>query len=182
MKAVVQRVIDASVTVNGALKGGVDYGLLVYLGVARDDAPRDADWLVEKIANLRIFDDPEGKMNLSLTDIVNQNNDKVNDFSVNYDKNKVNNASVNQQNDEVIPIGVLAVSQFTLLGDARKGRRPTWDKAAPPEKALELYLYFIEKMSLKLPCASGEFQTHMKVSYTNDGPVTILLDSSAATA
>ena len=195
MKAVVQRVIDASVTVNGALKGGVDYGLLVYLGVARDDAPRDADWLVEKIANLRIFDDPEGKMNLSLLDIVNQNNDKVNGFAVNHDKNEVNNTGVNHDKNKInttpnilcenssrYKLGVLAVSQFTLLGDARKGRRPTWDKAAPPEKARELYLYFIEKMSLKLPCASGEFQTHMKVSYTNDGPVTILLDSSAATA
>jgi len=205
MKAVVQRVMDASVTVDGALKGGVNYGLLVYLGVARDDAPRDADWLVEKIAHLRIFDDTEGKMNLSLLDIVNQQNNEVNDNSVNHKNGEVNilrphtehtestkdteninfeflrvpRAPVRVSSSAIIPIGVLAVSQFTLLGDARKGRRPTWDKAAPPEKARELYLYFIEKMSAKLPCASGEFQAHMKVSYTNDGPVTILLDSSA---
>jgi len=197
VKAVVQRVIDASVTVNGALKGGVHYGLLVYLGVARDDAPRDADWLVEKIANLRIFDDSEGKMNLSLIDIVNQHNEVVN-----HENSEVNTlrphtearrkfkifknlrvlrvlcASVRVSSSSILPTGVLAVSQFTLLGDARKGRRPTWEKAAPPEKARELYLYFIEKMREKLPCASGEFQAHMMVSYTNDGPVTILLDSA----
>ena len=156
MKAVVQRVINASVTVNGALKGGIAAGLLVYLGVAHDDTTHDADWLVEKIPHLRIFDDNEGKMNLSLMDIVNQQNREVN----------------------ALPIGVLAISQFTLLGDARKGRRPSWGNAAPPEKARELYLYFIEKISEKIPCASGEFQTHMKVSYTNDGPVTILLDTA----
>ena len=170
MKAVVQRVLDASVTVDGVLKGGINSGLLVYLGVARDDTIRDADWLVEKIANLRIFDDGEGKMNLSLLDIVNQQNGDINNVSVNLENMEVNN----------IPIGVLAVSQFTLLGDARKGRRPSWEKAAPPEKARELYLYFIEKMREKLPCASGEFQAHMKVSYTNDGPVTILLDSDGS--
>jgi D-tyrosyl-tRNA(Tyr) deacylase len=169
MKAVVQRVIDASVTVDGVLKGAVASGLLVYLGVARDDTTHDADWLIEKIPNLRIFDDNEGKMNLSLLDIiVNQQKEVVNNIGVNHKKNEVN----------VSPIGVLAVSQFTLLGDARKGRRPTWDKAAPPEKARELYRYFIEKMSAKVPCSSGEFQAHMKVSYTNDGPVTILLDSA----
>ena len=197
MKAVVQRVIDATVTVDGALKGGINYGLLVYLGVAHDDTARDVDWLVEKIANLRIFDDSEGKMNLSLIDIVNQPENEVNNISVNYDFIEVNIEDVNNENIEVntlkphtehtedkkpisliVPIGVLAVSQFTLLGDAHKGRRPSWGGAAPPEKARELYLYFIEKMREKLPCASGEFQAHMKVSYTNDGPVTIILDSA----
>ena len=169
MKAVIQRVIDASVTVNGVLKGAIASGLLVYLGVARDDTFRDADWLAEKIAHLRIFDDLEGKMNLSLLDSI-----------VNQQKNTVNDAHVNRQNKQVnaLPAGVLAVSQFTLLGDARKGRRPTWDKAAPPEQARELYLYFMKKMSEMAPCAGGEFQAHMKVSYTNDGPVTILLDSA----
>jgi D-tyrosyl-tRNA(Tyr) deacylase len=210
MKAVIQRVTDAAVTVNGALKGSIAYGLLVYLGVARDDTTQDADWLIEKIPHLRIFDDQNGKMNLSLLDFVNQQKEVVNKKSVNHEKEVVNTtrhlteahrtfgsrtrrprgflklfnslrvlraprASVRVSSTS--PIGVLAVSQFTLLGDARKGRRPTWDKAAPPEKARELYRYFIEKMGEKVPCESGEFQAHMKVTYTNDGPVTILLDS-----
>jgi len=167
MKAVIQRVIDASVTVNGVVKGSIARGLLVYLGVAQDDAPADADWLAEKTAHLRIFDDSEGKMNLSLSEIVNQNNNTVNNTDVNHNVSVVNNVT-----------GVLAVSQFTLLGDARKGRRPSWGKAAPPEKARELYEYFMKKVREQgLPCASGEFQAHMAVKYTNDGPVTILLDS-----
>jgi len=167
MKAVIQRVIDASVTVNGAVKGSIARGLLVYLGVAQDDAPNDADWLAEKTAHLRIFDDSEGKMNLSLSEIVNRNSNTINNTDVNHDTPAVNNVT-----------GVLAVSQFTLLGDARKGRRPSWGKAAPPEKARELYEYFIKKVREQgLPCASGEFQAHMEVKYTNDGPVTILLDS-----
>jgi D-tyrosyl-tRNA(Tyr) deacylase len=179
MKAVVQRVIDASVTVNGALKGSIGYGLLVYLGVAQDDTAADADWLAEKTAHLRIFNDSAGKMNLSLVEIVNQYNEiakrnNVNqtnsdvNYFVNHNKNTVNSTSP----------GVLAVSQFTLLGDARKGRRPSWGKAAPPEKARELYEYFMDKIREQgLVCASGEFQAHMEVKYTNDGPVTILLDS-----
>jgi D-tyrosyl-tRNA(Tyr) deacylase len=156
LKAVVQRVIDASVTVDGVVKGAVQWGLLVYLGVALDDNEKDADWLTEKIANLRIFEDQEGKMNLSLIDIVNQSLNNVNK----------------------IPPGVLTVSQFTLLGDARKGRRPSWNGAAPPEKARELYLYFIEKIKEQgLKCEKGEFQASMNVSYTNEGPVTIILNS-----
>ena len=159
MKAVVQRVIDASVSVEGVVKGSIQGGLLVYLGVALDDTAKDADWLAEKIANLRIFEDNDEKMNLSLIDIVNQSS------------NAVNRAQ----------IGVLAVSQFTLLGDARKGRRPSWGAAAPPEKARELYLYFMDKIREQgLVCESGEFQAHMMVTYTNDGPVTILLDTSTA--
>jgi len=150
MKAVIQRVIDASVTVDGALKGSIRSGLLVYLGVAQDDCESDADWLAEKTANLRIFNDSGGKMNLSLKDIASSEPG----------------------------CGVLAVSQFTLLADARKGRRPSWNGAAPPEQAKKLYEYFIEKIKEQnLPCRSGEFQAHMMVSYTNDGPVTILLDS-----
>jgi len=156
VKAVVQRVTDASVTVAGVVKGAIQRGLLVYLGVALDDSDKDADWLAEKIANLRIFDDQDGKMNLSLIDVVNQSLSEVNE----------------------IPLGVLAVSQFTLLGDARKGRRPSWNGAAPPEKARELYLYFMEKIKEQgLTCESGEFQAHMDVTYTNEGPVTIILDS-----
>jgi len=157
MKAVVQRVLDASVAVNGVVKGAIRRGLLVYLGVAVDDNEKDADWLAEKIANLRIFEDQDGKMNLSLIDVVNQPEGEVN-------KN---------------PVGVLAVSQFTLLGDARKGRRPSWNGAAPPEKARELYVYFMEKIKEQgLICESGEFQAHMDVTYTNEGPVTIILDTS----
>jgi len=152
MKAVVQRVIDASVTVGGVIKGSVKSGLLVYLGVAHNDSEDDAVRLAEKIIWLRIFDDTDGKMNHSLKDI-----------------------TANGTPDT----GILAVSQFTLLADARKGRRPSWNGAAPPEKAKKLYEYFIEKVRENgLTCESGEFQAHMKVTYTNDGPVTILLDST----
>jgi len=150
MKAVVQRVIDASVSVNGILKGKIDSGLLVYLGVAHNDSEKDADWLAEKITYLRIFNDAEGKMNLSLKDLTA------------YDGKA----------------GVLAISQFTLLADARKGRRPSYGNAAAPEKAKQLYEYFIKAIkSHDLLCENGEFQAHMMVSYTNDGPVTIVLDS-----
>ncbi|MDR2433527.1 MAG: D-tyrosyl-tRNA(Tyr) deacylase [Treponema sp.] len=154
MKAVVQRVIGASVRVSGSLRGCVDSGLLVYLGVALKDDESDADWLAEKIAGLRIFEDAEGKMNLSLKDVIQD------------------------AGETEASIGVLAVSQFTLLGDARKGRRPSWGKAAPPEEAKRLYEYFMGKIrEAGLRCESGEFQAHMQVTYTNDGPVTILLDS-----
>jgi D-tyrosyl-tRNA(Tyr) deacylase len=150
VKAVVQRVVNASVAVDGIVKGKIKSGLLVYLGVSHDDCKKDADWLAEKIAYLRIFNDTDGVMNLSLKDITE------------------NNPSA----------GVLAISQFTLLGDARKGRRPSWHGAASPEKAKELYEYFIDRIKkYELNCESGEFQAHMMVSYTNDGPVTIILES-----
>jgi D-tyrosyl-tRNA(Tyr) deacylase len=150
MKAVVQRVSGASVSVNGVLKGKIDFGLLVYLGVAHNDTESDADGLAEKIAFLRIFNDTDGKMNLSLKDLTGSG----------------------QQ------VGVLAISQFTLLADTRKGRRPSWNGAAAPEKAKQLYEYFMDAVRKQgLPCESGEFQAHMKVSYTNDGPVTIILDT-----
>jgi len=159
VKAVVQRVIDASVTVNGVVKGAIQRGLLVYLGVAVEDDKNDADWLAEKIANMRIFEDQDGKMNLSLLDVVHSS------FLTSHSS---------------LVIGVLAVSQFTLLGDARKGRRPSWGGAAPPEKAREMYIYFMEKIRERgLICESGEFQAHMMVKYTNDGPVTIILDSES---
>ena len=147
MKAVVQRVVDASVSVNGVVKGSIDSGLLVYLGVAVDDTEKDADWLAEKIPNLRILNDNEGVMNLSLKETGGS---------------------------------VLIVSQFTLLADARKGRRPSWNNAAPPEKAKELYEYFVAKIKEQgVFCQTGEFQAMMQVKYTNDGPVTILLDTRA---
>ena len=150
MKAVVQRVIDASVSVDGVVKGSIGNGLLVYIGVAHNDTESDANWLSEKIAYLRIFDDKDGKMNLSLKDL----------------------ASIDGR------AGVLSVSQFTLLADARKGRRPSWNAAAEPEKARQLYEYFIGAIKKTgLICECGEFQAHMMVKYTNDGPVTIILDT-----
>jgi D-tyrosyl-tRNA(Tyr) deacylase len=153
LKAVIQRVTDASVTVNGVVKSRLQFGLLVYLGVERGDTEADADWIAAKTAYLRILEDTDGKMNLSLKDI--------------------SGASIGGEY-----AGILAVSQFTLLGDARKGRRPSWDRAAPPESAKQLYEYFISAVrGHGLSCESGEFQAHMKVTYTNDGPVTILMDT-----
>jgi len=155
LKAVVQRVTEASVTVEGIVKSRIEGGLLVYLGVAHNDSETDADWLSEKIAYLRIFNDKDGKMNLSLRDL----------------------AAGNKHETDILP-AVLVVSQFTLLGDARKGRRPSWNGAASPDKARLLYEYFIKLIRKHdLVCESGEFQAHMKVSYTNDGPVTIILDT-----
>jgi D-tyrosyl-tRNA(Tyr) deacylase len=155
VKAVVQRVIDASVTVDGILKGKINTGLLVYLGVAVNDSEDEAGRLAEKIVNLRIFNDTGGKMNLSLKEII----------------------SIGE------PAGVLAISQFTLLADTRKGRRPSWNTAAPPERAKQIYGYFTEKIrSQNIICENGEFQAHMKVSYINDGPVTIILDSKELTS
>ena len=155
MKAVVQRVRNASVVVEGAVTGAIDYGLLVYLGVAAEDGEKDAEWMAEKVANLRIFNDAEGKMNISISDIIRQ-------------------AGTGEGS-----AGILAVSQFTLLADARKGRRPFYGGAAAPEKANALYEYFMTKIREQgLICEAGVFQAHMDVSYTNDGPVTILLDSA----
>jgi D-tyrosyl-tRNA(Tyr) deacylase len=145
MRAVVQIVRDASVEAGGIITGKIDHGLLVYLGVARGDTPSDADYLAEKAAALRIFDDGEGKMNLSVRDVQG---------------------------------GVLVVSQFTLLADARKGRRPSYSNAADPAEAEPLYEYFMGRIRARgLPCEGGIFRTRMLVRYTNDGPVTILLDS-----
>jgi D-tyrosyl-tRNA(Tyr) deacylase len=154
VKAVVQRAKNAFVKVDNAVTGRIASGLLVYIGVAREDSEKDAEWMAEKIANLRIFEDGQGKMNLSLLDIIAQ--DKTTDTA----------------------IGVLAVSQFTLLADASKGRRPYYGEAADPEKANLLYNCFMEKIRERsLICEAGVFQAHMDVTYTNDGPVTIILDS-----
>lgn len=145
MRAVVQRVRDCSVSVNGELKGRIDTGLLVYIGVGRNDSQRDAVSLCDKIVNLRIFSDAQGKMNLSVRDTGGS---------------------------------VLVVSQFTLYGDAREGRRPSYTEAADPENARTLYEHALALIAARgVPVASGEFQTSMEVSYTNIGPVTILLDS-----
>jgi D-tyrosyl-tRNA(Tyr) deacylase len=148
MRAVIQRVIRAQVSVGGEVVGNIGPGLLVLLGVGKDDTKPDAEYLAAKTTGLRIFEDENGKMNLSLADTHG---------------------------------AVLAVSQFTLYGDARKGKRPSFDEAAPPELALELYEYFVAKIrETGITCEIGRFQAMMQVELVNDGPVTILLDSKRA--
>lgn len=140
-----QRVRRAKVSVNNEITGEIGHGLLVFLGVAASDSQTDADYLAEKIAGLRVFDDDAGKMNLSVADIGGS---------------------------------VLAVSQFTLFGDVRRGKRPSFDSAAPPAIALPLYEYFVSRVrDAGLICQTGRFQQDMQVELVNDGPVTILLDS-----
>ena len=145
MRAVLQRVTRASVTVNGQVIGQIDQGLVVLLGVEQDDTDADAHQLADKTIQLRIFDDAEGKMNLALTDVRG---------------------------------AVLVVSQFTLLGDCRKGRRPSFIQAAAPELAERLYETFVAAIGVQgIPVATGKFRAMMHVELVNDGPVTILLDS-----
>ena len=145
MRAVVQRVSAASVTVEGRKVGTIGPGLLVLLGVARGDTEKDGDYLAEKLAGLRIFEDAEEKMNRSVAQIGGS---------------------------------ILLVSQFTLYGDVRHGRRPSFTQAAPPEEANRLYEDLAQKLRDKgLTVETGQFQAHMEVSLVNDGPVTILLDS-----
>jgi len=145
VKAVVQRVTKAGVEVDGERVGAIDAGLLVLLGVADGDTEDEARWMADKIVSLRIFEDEDGKMNLSLAEVGGS---------------------------------LLAVSQFTLLGNCRKGRRPSFVKAARPELAEELYERFVRVVDEHgIPTAKGRFQTHMAVSLVNDGPVTILVES-----
>ncbi len=145
MRAVVQRVSRAQVRVEGSIAGSIERGLLVLLGVARGDGPDDARAMADKLAALRIFEDPDGKMNLSVSDVGG---------------------------------GILVVSQFTLLGDARKGNRPGFSDAAPPDEANALYQSVCDQVRARgLPVAQGVFRAHMEVELVNDGPVTILLDS-----
>ncbi len=145
MRAVVQRVHKAAVEVNGETVGSIGPGLVVFLGVGKEDGPEDGDYLANKIAGLRIFEDEAGLMNLSL-----------------------------QESEG----SVLSISQFTLLGDCRKGRRPGFSAAAPPEKAEELYEHFCKNLRREgINVATGRFQTTMRITVENDGPVTILLDS-----
>ncbi len=148
MRAVVQRVSRAKVTVEGRVSGEIAHGLLVLLGVGHEDSEADAIYLAEKIAGLRIFEDEAGKMNRSVVEAGG---------------------------------GVLAVSQFTLYGDVRKGKRPSFDAAAPPEPARRLYELFVEQIrAAGLRCETGRFQETMQVELVNEGPVTILLDSRKA--
>ena len=145
MRAVVQRVTRASVQVGEKIIGEIGNGLVVLVGIARDDTKVEAAYLVEKISNLRIFDDEEGKMNLSVKDVNG---------------------------------GLLIVSQFTLYGDVRRGLRPSWIDAAPPEVAEPLYDFFVRQARATVDkVATGKFQAMMQVELINDGPVTILLDS-----
>ena len=130
---------------NGEIAGEIGLGLLVLLGVGRDDTEADATYLAEKIAGLRVFEDAQKKMNLSVKDVGGR---------------------------------VLAVSQFTLYGDVRRGKRPSFDAAAPPEKARQLYQFFVEQIrATGLRCETGRFQEMMQVELVNEGPVTVLLDS-----
>lgn len=146
MRAVVQRVLRGSVTIDDTIVGQIDQGLVVLLGVGQGDTVDDARYLADKICQLRIFSDEQGKLNLSVQDVSG---------------------------------GVLAISQFTLYGDCRKGRRPGYSKAAPPEEAKELYESFVQRLICNgLPTATGVFQEHMVVEIINDGPVTLLLDSN----
>ena len=145
MRAVVQRVSRAKVTVGGEVTGQIRLGLLVLLGVGQGDSEAAADYLADKVIGLRIFEDPGGKMNLAVGEVGG---------------------------------AVLVVSQFTLHGDVRRGKRPSFDAAAPPEQARRLYEYFVSRIrAAGLRCETGRFQEMMDVELVNQGPVTILLDS-----
>lgn len=148
MRAVVQRCSRGKVRVGGEVVGEVGRGYVVLLGVAREDDAAAADFMADKVANLRVFEDDEGKLNRSLLDVGGD---------------------------------VLAVSQFTLYGDVKRGRRPGFDRAARPEQAEPLYQRFVEKLrEFGLRVETGRFQTQMEVELINDGPVTILVDSEKA--
>ena len=145
MKAVIQRVKESSVSVQGEMIAGIQRGLLILLGVAKGDQKADADYLAEKVANLRIFEDENGKMNRSLMETGGE---------------------------------ALVVSQFTLLGDCRKGRRPSFINAAEPEDANSLYEYFANRLKGKgIPIQTGKFRAMMDVALVNDGPVTMIIES-----
>lgn len=145
MRAVIQRVLESSVRVDGQVVGEIGKGIMVLLGVEEGDTEKEAQYIADKIIGLRIFEDEEGKMNHSLQEVGGE---------------------------------LLAISQFTLLGDARKGRRPSYSNAARPEEANRLYEFFVEKVKATgTKVEKGVFQADMKVALINDGPVTILLDS-----
>lgn len=148
MRAVVQRVREARVEVDGTVVGKIDAGLLILLGVAKTDTSADADFLADKIVNLRIFADEQHRMNRSLIDVDGE---------------------------------LLVVSQFTLYGDTRKGRRPSFDQAAPPEQAVTLYRYFVEQLRRRIArVETGTFQAMMDVYSVNEGPVTFICETPAS--
>lgn len=146
MRACIQRVSEASVTVDGEVVGRIGRGLLVLLGVGFDDGPAEVEWLADKLVQLRIFEDDDGKMNRSLVDAGG---------------------------------AMLVVSQFTLFGDARKGRRPSFTAAAPPELADRLYQEFVARVrAMGIEVQTGVFRAHMDVALVNDGPVTLWIDTA----
>ncbi len=158
MRLVVQRVSSARVTVAGRVAGEIERGLLVFAGIEQADTPADGEWLAQKITKLRIFEDTEGKMNLSLLDMA---------------------AAEARPLSSVLRPLVLLVSQFTLHASTQKGTRPSFNQAARPEQAKPLYGQFIAQLTAALgrPVATGEFGAMMEVALVNDGPVTLLLDS-----
>lgn len=149
MRVVIQRVSESSVKVEGKIVGEISNGYMLLIGIEEEDEKSDVDWLVQKILNLRVFGDAEGKLNLSIVDIEGE---------------------------------ILCISQFTLIADYKKGNRPSFIKAAKPDKAIPLFDYFKEEISKSgLKVESGIFGADMKVSLVNDGPVTILMDSKTKT-
>ncbi len=146
MRAVIQRVSRATVRVEGTVSGSIDQGLVVLLGVDRDDTSEDLEWLANKVPQLRVFDDTDGKMNLDITQVDG---------------------------------GMAVVSQFTLFGNVRKGTRPSFNRSAAPDKAIPLYEQFVERMTQRLAksIVTGEFGAMMEVELTNEGPVTLVIDS-----
>lgn len=145
MRAVIQRVLNAAVAIDGRTAGEIGHGMLVLLGVGKDDTEADIEKLASKLVKLRIFEDENGKINKSITDVHG---------------------------------AMLIVSQFTLYWNCKKGNRPSFENAMPPKEAEEMYIRFVERMKeTGIPCATGEFGADMKVSLTNDGPVTVWLDT-----